>query len=80
VELAFRIREILMSRIRRILLAQYKEHYSRTNVNIESRLKRLQHRGTMQLIYRELVTQLEEGCKVLDLGCSTDFSLFWLSK
>ena len=69
-----------MSRLRRILLAKYKEHYSQVNVSIDPRLKKPRHLRAMQLMYGELVTRLEEGSKVLDLGCGTGFLLFWLSK
>ena len=68
-----------MSRLNRILVERYAEHYARVNPTITPVEVEKRHYRAMQRMYGELVALLPAGSRVLDLGCGTGILLQWLS-
>ncbi len=66
-----------MSRLRRMALENYDEHYARVNAGgIPSGPGRPR---ALELMYGDLINGLPEGSRVLDLGCGSGAFLQWLA-
>jgi cyclopropane fatty-acyl-phospholipid synthase-like methyltransferase len=69
-----------MSRLRRLVIEKYADHYSRVNIPTHSTTLPTKILRGMQANYGDLIRSLPPGSQVLDLGCGVGFLLFWLSQ
>jgi SAM-dependent methyltransferase len=68
-----------MSRLHNALVSNYAEHYARVNSSVDPAAAPRKSIRALELMYGGLLSPLESGARVLDLGCGTGIFLKWLS-
>jgi 2-polyprenyl-3-methyl-5-hydroxy-6-metoxy-1,4-benzoquinol methylase len=68
-----------MADLRRQLIRNYSEHYSRANHGLDPTRLAAAARAHLNASYGSIVATLPAGSQVLDLGCGTGYLLAWLS-